>query len=546
VTSGQFARVKGLDWPFLSICAAFVIWCCIFIQRTSFRVHGALHFTLFDDAMVSMRYARNLADGHGLVWNAGGERVEGYTNPLWTVWMAFLHLLPVSEAMLPLLVMLTSMVLLLVNLYVVYRVASSLELSRIACLAAVVLTAGFYPLSYWALRGMEVGALALLIDLAVLIVLRLRVRPFETRDVVMLCVVIGFALTVRIDALLPCVLIAGFAWWFSRRGRVLLATAATIAGVTLAMTLARIAYYGDPLPNTYYLKATGVSMQQRLEAGTDGLRNLLPGASATSTLLLVAVFAVVALWPRARQLDGARVLLATIVLGQIVYSVYVGGDAWENMGYANRYVTVAAPLLFVLAAGGLERFVGYLRARVDNPPKHLAVVATGAVTLILLISVNGGPFRIWMHRNAELATADAFGAELGICERSATDDDAVIAVYLAGNGPYYSHRTSIDMLGKSDAYIAHLSVPTTAKYRPGHNKSDAEYSIKKLQPAVVEGGIFPWQRPPDQATQYAFALWDYQLFRNGLALRNGTPRADEKQIAAIKRQSSQTKLIAPC
>ncbi|HKQ60690.1 MAG TPA: hypothetical protein VJS92_05345, partial [Candidatus Polarisedimenticolaceae bacterium] len=40
-----------------------------------------------DDAFISFRYARNLVDGLGLVFNAG-ERVEGYSNFLWTVWTA--------------------------------------------------------------------------------------------------------------------------------------------------------------------------------------------------------------------------------------------------------------------------------------------------------------------------------------------------------------------------------------------------------------------------------------------------------------------------
>ena len=54
-------------------------------------------FSLFDDAMIAMRYARNMAEGHGLVWN-NGEYIEGYTNFLWTLWMAIIHLLPVPES----------------------------------------------------------------------------------------------------------------------------------------------------------------------------------------------------------------------------------------------------------------------------------------------------------------------------------------------------------------------------------------------------------------------------------------------------------------
>ena len=43
-----------------------------------------------DDAYISFRYAENLALGRGLVWNEG-ERVEGYTNFLWTVILAIPH-----------------------------------------------------------------------------------------------------------------------------------------------------------------------------------------------------------------------------------------------------------------------------------------------------------------------------------------------------------------------------------------------------------------------------------------------------------------------
>ena len=40
-----------------------------------------------DDAFISLRYAANLLAGHGLVFNPG-ERVEGFTSPLWTLLLA--------------------------------------------------------------------------------------------------------------------------------------------------------------------------------------------------------------------------------------------------------------------------------------------------------------------------------------------------------------------------------------------------------------------------------------------------------------------------
>src|SRR3972149_4573235 len=41
---------------------------------------------VLDDAFISFQYARNLVEGHGLTWF--DSRVEGYTNFLWTLWIA--------------------------------------------------------------------------------------------------------------------------------------------------------------------------------------------------------------------------------------------------------------------------------------------------------------------------------------------------------------------------------------------------------------------------------------------------------------------------
>lgn len=40
------------------------------------------HLERWDDAYITFRFAKHLADGEGLVWNIGGERVEGFTSLL--------------------------------------------------------------------------------------------------------------------------------------------------------------------------------------------------------------------------------------------------------------------------------------------------------------------------------------------------------------------------------------------------------------------------------------------------------------------------------
>lgn len=108
---------------------------------------------MFDDAMISMRYAKNFANGYGLVWNPGGERIEGYTNPLWVLYMSGIHLLPISQSKTSLFVQLTAAVLLAVNLYFVRKIALSVsDGSESVSLGAVVLTAAYLPINHWSLR----------------------------------------------------------------------------------------------------------------------------------------------------------------------------------------------------------------------------------------------------------------------------------------------------------------------------------------------------------------------------------------------------------
>ena len=66
-----------MDWLSLWVLVIIsLLSSLVFIARTAFSLNGDMYFTLFDDAMISMRYARNLIEGHGLVWNAGRAPVE--------------------------------------------------------------------------------------------------------------------------------------------------------------------------------------------------------------------------------------------------------------------------------------------------------------------------------------------------------------------------------------------------------------------------------------------------------------------------------------
>jgi hypothetical protein len=162
-----------LFWLMVSV---YILYAAVFIYKTIIVVNGQHYAVLFDDAMISMQYARNLAQGYGPVFNAGGDRVEGYSNPLWMVYMAFFHLLPIPTPYISLAIQISGAIFLVVNLILIRRITTSMLDSPSAWLiplVAVGLTAFYYPLTNWSLLGVEVSILTLLASLVVWIVLNL-------------------------------------------------------------------------------------------------------------------------------------------------------------------------------------------------------------------------------------------------------------------------------------------------------------------------------------------------------------------------------------
>ena len=105
-----------------------------------------------DDAFITFRYARNLTDGLGLVFNPA-ERVEGYTNFLWTILTTPAFLLKVDPLLYSRIVSVLAGIgtLLLLILFGKKRPGSGL----FAVYAAPLLLASQASFSVWLMAGLE-------------------------------------------------------------------------------------------------------------------------------------------------------------------------------------------------------------------------------------------------------------------------------------------------------------------------------------------------------------------------------------------------------
>jgi len=487
-----------------------------FIWRSGFGVHGQLYFTLIDDAMISMRYARHLAQGYGFVWNVGAPPVQGFTNPAWTLLMAVPHLLRLPLSMTSLVVMSVSAAILLALIFTVFQISQVLApQSRHAPLMAATITAFYFPLVFWSLRGMEVGLLALLIVGAVLLAIRLGPKS-STGQLVVVGVLLALAVATRMDATVQATILALYVLALAGRGapggrRYI---PAILAGVALIGVLVwQRAYFGDPLPNTYYQKLIGTSAWDRMQNGVLAFNNY----ATRDTLLLILVSATAMLrYKELRTRETA--LLAALFLVQCAYSVWVGGDYAEpEVDAANRFITQGMPPLIVLFSLGADRLLRELAPSARSASGGSALWQTAGIAAVALLIISGQPWFRWAADKAPLLQSDIRRARAGDAIARSTSPQAIIAVHAAGQIPYYSNRTTIDLLGLNDRIIA--KGPTAGPFYPGHDKWNYDYSIMQLKPDLIADN---WIRLGD----YMKDNTEYRELDNGMYVRRDTLLVD--------------------
>ncbi len=466
----------------------FAVYAGIFIYQTSVVVDGTRYFTLFDDGMISMRYARNLAEGNGLVMNPG-ERVEGITNPLWACYMAAVHFLPVPQEKVSLVIQITGALLLMLNLLFVMKIAGIVSNGSPAVkYASVFLTAFYLPLINWSLQGMEVSAITLLLS----VVVWLTFQSFEReRFCPVVYVLLGIGTLIRIDMAVPLggiMLFCAMAQPAFRKKHLLWGMLAIIVFLG-GQTVLRAAYYGELLPNTYYLKMTGYPILLRL---TRGLYVFWMFIWRMTPLLFIVPFAVA--FVRSRYTG----ILGWLIALQMLYSVYVGGDAWDDWGGSNRYIAIVMPQFLILLVIGLYRIADTCATYVNagkTAGVRTAVFTALAVTGFALLNNNEGSLSlrgfVFLERplhtqnNREMVERAALAKKL-------TKPEAHIAVTWAGIIPYFSERYTVDILGKTDKTIARLPMRTVPEgenpytyFLPGHLKYDYDYSLGTLKPDII-------------------------------------------------------------
>jgi hypothetical protein len=316
------------------------------------------HGFVQDDAYISLRYAANLADGRGLVFNPG-EHVEGFSNPAWTLLGAALLALglPALDVWVALGVFFA-----LVSVALVQRIARRIA-GPLGGLAAGCLIAGSTTLHAWAGSGLETTCFTALLLAAILA---------HGRDRNALAFgLLGAAQWVRPEAAMAALLllyvrvrgavtVAGF-----RREALLPVLRETSGYLLPALALAGIRWwqFGALVPNTYLVKGAAGLVSHEL-----GVAKWKELASWDHTVwvIVAALAALAPAWRRMRgwALVGIAALLGGALHGYIVDAGYLRAG-WNIGEAASRGAYDAWALLSGLIVG-LAAYVGIAC------PRHLS------------------------------------------------------------------------------------------------------------------------------------------------------------------------------
>jgi arabinofuranosyltransferase len=435
-----------------------------------------------DDAFISFRYAKNFIEGHGLVYNVG-ERVEGYTNFLWTILLSvFMGLgfnaVMVSQVLGGLFGLFTILLLLRFN-QVLYP-----ENSFFNYLAPLFLVCcGAY--AAWSTGGLETSFYTFLVfSGSFLFITGMEKALYSALS----GMVFALACLTRLDGLIFVGVTLVF--YVSRLQRKKPFAWKLLCFWTLSFLIPflvyfiwRWSYYGKFLPNTFYVKIGGEILYQQ------GLIYLFDFISRFWAWLYIIpiVFLYLAIKSNSKLRFIVHYFFILILLFS-VYVIYVGGDFMDMF----RFFVPVLPFLFFLIQEGFRTIYDYSLARRKEIQKRLILYSEVALTIICLFLL-ARPSRE-SNRSWSRAGIDSIGilrdsvrlwSRVGVMFKHIAKPGESLATTAAGAIPYYSELYTFDELGLTLASTAELKARNIL--RPGHWKEVTDEFLISQKPTYIVG-----------------------------------------------------------
>ncbi len=426
-----------------------------------------------DDANIFFVYARHLADGHGLVYNVGGETVEGYSSLLWVmVCTLFYRFWPMFETgLLAFLMCLTacSLTAFVTRIHTRFTPADPasppLLFSPPATVALLWLFCTPAFIIWSTLTLMDTGLwMSLLLGAGLLTERFARLSRRRGRDFLMQGLMMALLIVTRPEApawILALSAAAALAI-HQRTGAWRPALRAALPGLAgglvalLLLTAFRLAYFGYPLPNTYYAKVSP-DRWYNISSGLQYAGAFLASGGVVAAGALVAICHLARLLiPRVRKVnpgdtDTLVTVASVMVITGIVIPVLVGGDHFG----AFRFYQPVWPWLIVPLLPLLQPLFQRVTKPVCTAPVRLLAMLPLVVFLAFDTEMDWVRFRRLnlLHEFSIPVEGRDHGRYLNFLFEDAPPPS--VGVIAAGGIKFTCSGPVIDLLGLNNVAMAH-------------------------------------------------------------------------------------------
>lgn len=446
-----------------------------------------------DDSYISLRYARNLALGYGLVFNPDGQRIEGYTNFLLVLYEAALIRLGFEDLWLVKLFMIVcGLSTLAIMVWYGQRLFSGgPDVQYWLPTVAASLVATSSPLVLWTVSGMETALFVLLVCTGVVSYLLFLRGHFVRATSVLTDLMLVFAALTRPEGLLFWGITTAHTLWlqlvYNRSKLLNSARFIGILGGSGLLTLYgfwKLAYFGQVLPATYFAKQAPLSFYTLLGGGLR-LVGFLSINGNFFLVMLIVIGLVSAITIQQRVKTG--LWYVAIICG--AYLVYVLSLGYRiAMDDAYRFYVPLIPLMGIL-------FIEFTFLVRDHIIRHSSIWMIGCALSLSILT----PLRFidlwhawrtdlnWGVFSYQIAARDvASGLEqghiaLGKWLRKHASPTATIVLFDAGAIPYFSELRAIDTWSLTDPHLLMLNRALVA----AKSETEREDILNKMRDYVL-------------------------------------------------------------
>lgn len=470
-----------IQWMPLCLTLAIVLVIAIAVYNSL-----ALRF-IVDDAYITMRYSRHLAEGHGPVYNLG-ERVEGYTNFLWMVILSLVYKIGLDMPSSSQILGITFGV---GTLLVVWMLSFQLWGKRKwLTLLPLMILANNRTFTLWSTSGLETSLFTFLLTLSFYLSYVVLDNQLHTSGWLALsCLLL---MLTRPEGAMITALVFLMLLFYRSRFRLSIfkkdARAWLVVFIVPLMLygLWKLYFYHDLLPNTFYNKVNSI---QYFSRGFKYLSSFLVESWLYLWLIPIVVVFIIHrpfLW---------MMSWVVIVAVYVLYTVWVGGD-W--MGF--RYYAPIMPLMAMFLTWASSEVFAWFGER-ESVLKRVLGISAFSLYLVSVVCISSAStyFPEKRHIFEELATRSMMNMPKSLAEETAEalaivlKPDEVIAHSFAGFPAVYTDIRVIDMLGQNDPVISRQKI--SERSTPGHEKHAPPGYLSKnraifLYPWIVERVFF--------------------------------------------------------